>query len=179
AVGSGEHEVELHVVRLLLRLQLGRELRRGRGLELDAAHVFRVLLPVVLDGGLRKLQLSGDVDDREADRARRQGGQRRGGGRARRGRGGRAAGRTARAARGGERESARAHEELPAIKLELARSRRQISVAVHFAPPADVKSAHARRNGSRSPAGDARRLTDLTSRCNISCAFAGQGRWNG
>src|SRR5207245_2313979 len=144
--------------------------------ELDSAHVPGVLLPVVLDRGLRELELAGDVDDGEADRRRWQRGNGHTRRRARRGRrGGATCGRPSRTAGHGDHGRARADEESSAIDPELADRRHEVALSVvHAAPPTDVESARA-----RPPAmpwvGEARRLTDLTSWCNISCAFTGQG----
>ena len=73
AVGAGENQIDIDVVRVLLRLDLAGQFRRRRLRERDMRHQLRVRLGVGLHRALRELQLAGDVDDVERDGRGRQG----------------------------------------------------------------------------------------------------------
>ena len=67
--GPGQHQIDVDAVCGLHRFQLRGQLGRGRAREGDARDEIGVLVAEALDAFLRELQLAGDVDDVEHDRA--------------------------------------------------------------------------------------------------------------
>ena len=71
-VRAGQHEVDVDAARILLRLDLARELRRRRLGEGDARNEIGLCLAVIFDGLLRQREIARDIDDVERHRLLRQ-----------------------------------------------------------------------------------------------------------
>ncbi len=72
AVGAGQHQIDIDPAGILLRLELPRQLGRGRLGERDLRHQLRIGLRVLFHGPLGQLQLPRHVDDVQHDRCGRQ-----------------------------------------------------------------------------------------------------------